>query len=346
MKKTKILVLTWGPYSHASSRIRAWQYLPLFERAGGYAFTVISRVPERFHWYSPILFPLLKRVFLLFRCFAILFLQYDLVYIQRWFLSSFLIKVLNVKRTPYIFDFDDAIFLNTPQQPYNSYQTDRMILHAARVIVSSPVLAEYCQNLGVTSQIITTPVDSDHIVQKSYNQLDKPFTVGWIGSVYTTPFLEIAIPALQKISQTIKLRILLIGADRKHIFSGLPVEYMEWSIEAENQKLQQMDVGIMPLPDTPWARGKGGYKLYLYMAAGIPVIASPVGINRDIVIHGDSGFLASTQEDWEKYLLLLTQDRSLVETMGQAGRKLVLERYDRRICFELLRRCFNSCLNK
>ena len=107
----------------------------------------------------------------------------------------------------------------------------------------------------------------------------------------------------------------------------IPGKLIPWNAETETKELTCFDVGIMPLPDTPWEKGKCGFKIIQYMAAGLPVIASPVGVNSEIVDHGISGFLASSTKEWVKYLGILKGDPGLRRTMGVAGRGIVEEKY-------------------
>jgi glycosyltransferase involved in cell wall biosynthesis len=220
-----------------------------------------------------------------------------------------------------------------------------MISGATKVVVSSPVLVSWCREAGIAATMITTPVDSPVIRRKKDYRRSGPLTIGWIGSSYTTPYLKLILPALKALRPRMDLRLLLIGADPGFDSEGIPVTLYPWNQANERSLLCQMDVGVMPLPDAPWAEGKGGYKIFLYMAAALPVIASPVGINRDIVDHGKNGYLAGNQAEWEKSFWLLGNDPLLCQKMGAEGSRLVQSRYDRQQCFVELSRCFDSCLD-
>ena len=341
-KKKKILLLTYGSYNHASSRIRALEYLPLFREHGNYLFKVITRVPDISDSFRKLIFPVKKRWFYILRVLIIIFCRYDFVFVQRWFLPGFLIRILKLKKSPFIYDFDDAIYLDQGSKTRNNALTLRMIRNAARVIVSSPVLAGYCRNNGIEPVIITTPVDSEKIRQKSDYRVKDSFCIGWVGSSFTTPFLDIIKEPVRKLAAKYRIRLLLVGAAKEFSLPGVEVSILPWTLETERKILEQMDTGIMPLPSTDYAGGKGGYKLFLYMAAGIPFVASPVGINTEIVIHGRNGFLASSGEEWEKYLSLLIENESLREEMGQYGLTQVRQKYDRKVCFEKLEEIFNQ----
>lgn len=122
------------------------------------------------------------------------------------------------------------------------------------------------------------------------------------------------------------VKVRLIGSGSIQM-PGVNVEAVQWSNESEVAKICKFDVGIMPLPDEPWTRGKCGFKLIQYMACGLPVVASPVGVNADIVSDGVNGYLADTTDQWVNRLSRLASDHSLREGMGQEGRKLVEEQY-------------------
>lgn len=121
-------------------------------------------------------------------------------------------------------------------------------------------------------------------------------------------------------------RLRLIGAGKVEL-PGVPVEYCTWNEATEVALLRTLDVGIMPLVDSPWERGKCGLKLIQYMACGLPVVASPVGVNAQIVRHGENGFLASTPQEWEAALAHLLMCPSLRQRMGASGRALVENQY-------------------
>jgi glycosyltransferase involved in cell wall biosynthesis len=144
--------------------------------------------------------------------------------------------------------------------------------------------------------------------------------LGWIGSPLTSAYLEWLRPVLGELASRIPFRIILVGASPAAL-AGLPVERVAWSPATEAAHLARFDIGLMPLPDLPWERGKCGYKLIQYMASSLPVVASPVGANRDIVVPGETGFLAETPADWVSALTRLAQEPALRRRMGMAGRR-------------------------
>jgi glycosyltransferase involved in cell wall biosynthesis len=334
-KKKRMLMLTNGNIDNASARIRAIQYIPFFEDQG-YNVTHISRVPRR-----PInliseytIFPVLKRWYSLKMALAILFRKWDVVFIQRIFVGEYLLKHLNNNSVPIIYDFDDAIYIN-PKQPESREKTAHMVQHANKVVVSTKYLNEFCFSFGKTPEIIPSPVETDRICP-SDKLSDKILTIGWIGSPWTSGFLELVEKPLQKVAEKYTFRFLTIGANSDYKILGINHIAKPWIFEDENENIGQMDIGLMPLPDTDWTRMKGGYKLLQYMSAGIACVASPVGINHSIVKPGENGFLASTEEDWYLTLEKLIIDQELRIKLGSNGRKDAVELYSREVCFKKL----------
>lgn len=336
MGKTKrILMLTNGNADNASSRIRAIQYIPYFH-ANGYKVTLIPRVPEkssRIFWRF-FFFPLLKRWFYLKRVLFVRIFSWDLVFVQRTFLSESLLKSMRRRKIPMLFDFDDAIYLNK-QKPENGNKTALMIRYAEKVVVSTPFLEEFCKLNHQSPVVIPSPVETERI-KPSEKSLDKIVTIGWIGSMWTSDFLKIVEKPLLQLTQKNSFRFLTIGTKPGFAIEGINHESREWSFHLENEQIGEMDIGIMPLPDTEWSRSKGGYKLLQYMSGGIPCVASPVGINRTIIKSGINGFLASTEEEWVDSLEKLITNADLRAEMGRQGRTDAVEHYSREVCFNKL----------
>jgi glycosyltransferase involved in cell wall biosynthesis len=146
--------------------------------------------------------------------------------------------------------------------------------------------------------------------------------IGWIGSPTTWANMRPLLPVLQDLASGGRVRIRVIGAGAQAGSDAFPgLELVEWSEATEVAEVQNMDIGIMPLLDLPFQRGKSGYKLIQYMACGLPTVASPVGVNSEIMIEGETGFLASSAEEWRAALVRLLGDESLRERTGTAGRR-------------------------
>lgn len=160
-------------------------------------------------------------------------------------------------------------------------------------------------------------------------------TIGWIGQPSTVKYLEQLAPVLRKILYTHSVRLVAVGANQVQL-RGLPIEIRPWSESTEASEIQQFDIGIMPLTDSSWERGKCGYKLIQYMACGKPVVASPVGANTKIVRHGVNGFLARTETEWCAAIGLLCEDAALRKRMGNEGLKTVEQHYSLQVTAPLL----------
>jgi glycosyltransferase involved in cell wall biosynthesis len=153
------------------------------------------------------------------------------------------------------------------------------------------------------------------------------FRIGWIGSPVTAPYLELIREALGEVIKKTNARLVLVGAGDWDPLQGMEKEVLPWSEDSEVAHIQSFDVGIMPLPDGPFEQGKCGYKLIQYMACGLPVVASPVGVNTCIIEQGKTGFLASSNTDWVQALIMLSKDTGMRGALGKAGRKKVEQEY-------------------
>lgn len=234
---------------------------------------------------------------------------------------------------PVVYDLDDAFF-----QPYDDHKNPALrrllsgkltplIKGAAAVCAGNPYLRDHAARLNSASHLLPTVVDIDFYRPASSDR-DRAVTIGWIGSPSTWGFVKPLLPLLAKLVRERGVRFLAVGAGaaagRDH-FEGSFFE--SWSEIGEIHAVQAMDIGIMPLPDQPWARGKSGYKLVQYMACGLPVVASPVGVNTTIVYDSLTGFLATDLDEWLSALERLIDDASLRRCMGQAGRVRAVEAY-------------------
>ena len=140
--------------------------------------------------------------------------------------------------------------------------------------------------------------------------------------------------ALQEIAIKHKFRLLLIGADKSLNFKGVDIEHLDWSFDKEQEYLNMFDIGIMPLSPDKYSEAKGGYKLLMYMSVGIPQIASPVGINKDIVIQNETGFLANSKQEWIDYITFFIENQEKLKLFGINSRKEAELKYSREVCFQ------------
>ncbi len=329
----RILFILIGPDTIASSRVRVYQFLPRLQTELNVQATVRvsgSALPWRLPAFAvtPMGF-FVKRWRLIATWFSAWFSgSYDLVFIHRVLLPSWLVRRITLLRKPILFDFDDALSLEGFYSKRISEHRLEAILKAANlVITSSAYNADYVRGKCHHTEIIASSVDINRYRAKSSHRHPPPVIIGWIGSPSTTPYLMGIGSVLCELGRKHSIKVHTIGADRRFRLPDVEVVHKSWSEQTEVNDLLECDIGIMPLPDNEWTRGKGGYKLLQYMAAGLPVIASPVTINCEIVQDGLNGFLATTEQEWLEKLSLLIEDGSLRESMGQKGRAFVEQRY-------------------
>ncbi len=333
----KILLLTRYGQIGASSRYRMHQFLPALSNFDieVSCFPLLddnyleSRYANQTYPSSKVLFTYLKRIAHLFTLgkYDLLWIQNELFpYLPAW------VELLISLKIPYVVDYDDAIFHRYDQHssPLVRYmlgnKIDLVMRHASLVIAGNHYLANHAELAGAKRvEILPTVIDLEKYspVVESDNSI---FTIGWIGSPSTTKYLENIQQSLKQICQEGGAQVTTIGAANLSL-DGVPITAKPWHSDTELHDLCQFDVGIMPLTETPWERGKCGFKLIQYMACGIPTVGSPVGINKEIIQHGKTGFQALSSEDWVKYLLRLKSDKILRQRLGQAGRRIVKSTY-------------------
>lgn len=243
---------------------------------------------------------------------------------------------------PYVYDFDDAIFHQYDAHPSAvvrrlfSGKIRRVIRGATAVIAGNEYLASYARQANSNVTIIPTVVDTTRYVPASGpHARDDRLVIGWVGSPSTATFVLDRVDALRNVCRDTGARLVLVGSGPVSL-PGVPVEIRPWREETEVEDIQAFDIGIMPIPDTPWARGKCGFKLIQYMACGLPVVASPVGVNSEIVDEGRSGYLAAGDEQWVAALSALATNPARRRQFGVVGREKVVRRYSVDVAAPLL----------
>lgn len=334
----KMLVLTRYGSLGASSRVRFIQYIPHLHAAG----IQVSIFPLLNNSYIESLYlgsrPLLeilrgywKRLIELLRI-----RRFDVLWIEKelfpW-LPAGVEKIFLQAAPPLILDLDDAVFHGYDQSrsmlvnKLLGRKIDLLMKRADLVTAGNPYIAKRAINAGASKVVVVPTVVDVSRYDKSAEHQDKPIvTIGWMGSPSTASYLRIVQSPLQELSNCYPIRCVAIGARRDQL-AGTPFEIRAWAEETEASDLAELDIGIMPLPDAPWERGKCGYKLIQYQAAGLPVVASPVGVNVEIVTPGYNGFLATSEQEWFRSLEQLVVDAETRKKMGEAGRKRVEENY-------------------
>ena len=250
---------------------------------------------------------------------------------------------------PCVVDYDDAIFHRYDQHPNPLVRVllgkkiDGIMRHAATVVVGNDYLAGRARLAGASRiELLPSVIDLHHYTVRA--QTEGQFRIGWIGSPVTAPYLKLIRPALEEVLRQTCARLVLVGAGDQDPLPGLEKEILPWSEENGVSYIQSFDVGIMPLLDEPFERGKCGYKLIQYLACGLPVVASPVGVNNLIVEQGKIGFKASNNSEWIQALLMLSQDPQLRHTLGQNGRQAVEMKYCLQVTAPRLLKIFQDAL--
>jgi glycosyltransferase involved in cell wall biosynthesis len=266
--------------------------------------------------------------------------DFDLVYVFReaalmgpaWFERK-----IARSGVPMIFDFDDAVFVSykSPSNGYLSYlkfagKTAEIVRLSSHVMAGNPYLADYSGKFNKNVTIIPTTIDTDKYLPVPKKGSKGTLTIGWSGSFSTIQHLDTVRDVIQELSREESIRLRVIGTPTYDI-PGVEVDTLQWRSETETQDLSPIDIGIMPLPDDQWSKGKCGLKALQYMALGIPTICSPVGVNSIIIQDGVNGLLADAKEEWIEKLKLLIHSSEVRKRIGDAGRRTVEEKYSSRV---------------
>lgn len=234
---------------------------------------------------------------------------------------------------PFIFDFDDAVFVSyvSPSNGYLSYlkfpgKTRTICRLAAHVMAGNDYLADYARQVNDRVTIVPTTIDTQKYTAQFPRPLQDPPVIGWTGSYSTAQHLRTLNGALQRLAKRERFRLRVIGAVGYEL-EGVDTEVLPWRSETEIADLRPFDIGIMPLPDDQWSKGKCGLKALQCMALGAATVCSPVGVNSVIIRDGENGMLAGTEDEWVEKLTTLLRSPELRERLGRAGRATVEEEY-------------------
>lgn len=340
MSQVKVLMLTKYDRLGASSRLRSLQYIPWLEQMGlqvtVQSFLSDESLSARYQKGTYSIWSLLRaygrRVHTL-RARR----QFDVVWIEKEALPwwPLWLELALLRGVPYVLDYDDAIF-HTYDQHSSALvrrlfgrRLDGLMAAATLVIGGNSYLAQRARDAGAFwVEILPTVIDIERyplLKHQLTERVEAPRIV-WIGSPSTVHYLQEIRAALQCLSQRIPYVLRVIGGGHVDL-PGVEVEVIDWAEATEVESIRACQIGIMPLTDSLWERGKCGYKLIQYMACGLPVVASGVGVNSEIVRHGDNGFIANTIDEWVDSLSQLLSSPDLSTRMGIAGQGRVEDRY-------------------
>jgi glycosyltransferase involved in cell wall biosynthesis len=276
--------------------------------------------------------------------------SYDVIFLYREALMTRSIRYelkFRKSKAKLIFDFDDSVWLPNVSEANRRWswmkdasKTSKLIGLSDIVFAGNAYLADYAKPFNPNTLIVPTTIDTDEYLPKDFGGGDPrssgsmrgsnsgPVVIGWSGSITTIQHFKYAIPALKVLREKYgdRIAIRVIG-DGSYTEASLGVQGLPWKKATELDDLRAMDIGIMPLPDDEWARGKCGLKGLQYMALGLPTIMSPVGVNSEIIQDGKDGFLATSTEEWVAKISRLVDDAELRKQMGAGARKTVVDRY-------------------
>jgi len=338
----RVLFVTQYGALAASSRTRVFQYLPYLHQCGVQA-EVITVLPDEAIAGSQVMVTRNARRKMQYYAWASWRTlvcgvrawwrsrHCDLLFIQKVIFPGPVRWLLRRGTPPIAYDFDDAIFTTEVRQEHwlaawkerrNARGVPAMLRLADCAVVENEytagVATPFCEVCTITGPIDTGPYADWQPGPVAADDDREGIVLGWIGSATTVGYLDlIREPLVRLARQHPGLRVQVVGAQWE--LEGVTVASKPWRLEDEAADLRSCDIGLMPMPDDPWTRGKGGYKLLQYMAAGLPVVASPVGINQQIVREGETGYLARDETEWEDRLARLIASAQLRHNMGRAG---------------------------
>jgi glycosyltransferase involved in cell wall biosynthesis len=266
----------------------------------------------------------------------------DGILIHRVPLSARERRLIRMMGRPAIFDIDDPLWYAVEPGPDGSPQTSPQAedlfetIKICRMIrAGNDALAEHLENLGIPIRVAPTCVPVPDSEERRPASPDR-IQIGWTGNATGFRHFRICSGAIRRLLKENPAVTFTVIAEKPPELEDLPFTFQKWSLEREPDYLDDFDIGIMPLEDDEWSRGKCGYKLLLYMSLGIPSVASPVGVNGQIMENGKTGFLATTEEEWYDALRKLVRDEELRRQMGAAAKASLAGRYDSRTGLDAL----------
>jgi len=361
----KVLFLAAHSNLVAASRIKVYQFLPLLEKRGVVCKTIcftpffLYRLRLASATNKNLLlvyYPLSYVISLYKNIWAIIIAsKFDIVFINEPIISLSLEKLLKLANKNIIFQFSDAVFLNNQKggtfferlRSRSLFKYWRRIAAVAKYCLvdndyNKVAVLKFCQNVDK----IAGPIDTEKYFIRNEKKEKNDVVIGWIGTPFTTKYLYRVEDILGEVSKKYNIVLRLIGAKKDFKIERVDCELIPWSLDTEVAWLSTFNIGIMPLTDDAWTRGKAGYKLLQYMSMGIPAVASSVGFNKEIVKDGVNGFLATTKEEWVKKLSLLIENEELRKKMGKEARATIEKNYALDKAEEKLFNIFENIINQ
>ncbi len=334
-----------------TSRIHVLQFLPLLRKRGivcdsrhfysdrfyriMFDLVKIGRFDKSINFVFYVSLGMLKKLWYIW-----LARNYDAVFLQREVFPLLWRWLLKISNPRIIYEIEDAVFEINPiyrkrgliyftAVNYQAKLISKMIQQAVWVIAENEHLAEYSRKFNQNVTIISCPIDTNYFVP-GLSKSGDVVTIGWVGSPLTTYLLKELNPVFTRLGKRYgdKIRLMVIGAASDYVVKGVSLIKKNWSLATQIADLQQFDIGLMPLDDTPFNKGRLGGKMMQYMSLGLPVVASNVGLNSMVVKDDFNGYLAGDIDEWVAKLSLLIENRELREQLGKNGRIEVVKKYD------------------
>jgi glycosyltransferase involved in cell wall biosynthesis len=284
----------------------------------------------------------------------------DVIYIQKKIFSSYLFFIIKTFNNRIVFDFDDAIYAcptsvdtHLFDARSNERQLSNILKGCNQVVVGNSYLYQYAMKYNSHITIIPTSVDHKQFssleleaVNSKSEKKGSKVVIGWVGKDENFIYLDLIKGALQRISNLRKNMVnFKVVSNKPYFIEGVDILNQSWNIENEVENLRSIDIGLMPLVDDEWSRGKCSFKAVQFMSLGIPVVISPVGTNKEIVTHGKNGYFANTNEEWVRYLLDLIDDEKKRKILGLEGRKSVIAKYTYEVTTPILVKVLKETLH-
>lgn len=341
-RPVRVLALSPIPIDGAGCRFRIAQYVPYLREAGFDVHISPFYTPEFFRLvYQPGHHARKAATFVRLAARRLAELRdldrYDLVFLYREAIPigpPIVERRIARRGVPIVYDFDDAIFLPHASEANRAVsflkhpaRVVELLRRSTAVIAGNEFLAAYARQHHRDVTVIPTVVDTARFVPRAGGAAADPPVVGWIGSPTTFPYLEALAGVLREVAARRPFALKVSGAGRPVRFPGVRVIEEPWSLDDEVRLFNTCDVGVYPLFDDEWSRGKCGFKAIEFMACGVPVVAAAVGVNREIIADGANGFLAATPAEWVEKIERLLADPALRARFAAAGRRTVEARY-------------------
>jgi glycosyltransferase involved in cell wall biosynthesis len=262
--------------------------------------------------------------------------RYDLVYVLKGafpYGPPVIEQLLRAINIPVIFDFDDAIHIHKKSVSHrildylkSTRRVGQVAALANRVVVPNEYLANFAREFNSSVTVVPEAEDTERLIPRQPHENGPQIVIGWVGSSSTAKYLKLIEAALRTVCDRFSnVTVRVIGG--RFESEGIRTELVDWNFDREVQQFHDLDIGIMPLPLEEWSKGKSGCKLRQYMAAGVPGVGTAIGYNLELVDHGRTGFLATTQDEWVEHLSTLIEDAELRNTIAAAARLDVEQRF-------------------